>query len=90
MSKLVQQAVGQLPWGHNLVLLTRLKQPEQRLAEKITTPVRAELVEALCISIRKAFRQAQGERKIGIEPDRIVCAHSARFKLIIRKRSVHA
>jgi predicted nuclease of restriction endonuclease-like (RecB) superfamily len=22
---IVQQAVGQLPWGHNLVLLTRLK-----------------------------------------------------------------
>jgi predicted nuclease of restriction endonuclease-like (RecB) superfamily len=30
--QIVQQAVGQLPWGHNLVLLTRLKQPEQRLA----------------------------------------------------------
>lgn len=29
---IVQQAVGQLPWGHNLVLLTRLKTPEQRLA----------------------------------------------------------
>lgn len=29
---IVQQAVGQLPWGHNLVLLTRLKQPKQRLA----------------------------------------------------------
>lgn len=29
---IVQQAVGQLPWGHNLVLLTRLKDPEQRLA----------------------------------------------------------
>lgn len=31
-SAIVQQAVGQLPWGHNLVLLTRLKQPQQRLA----------------------------------------------------------
>lgn len=29
---IVQQAVGQLPWGHNLVLLTRLKDREQRLA----------------------------------------------------------
>ena len=29
---IVQQAVGQLPWGHNLVLLTRLKDPQQRLA----------------------------------------------------------
>jgi predicted nuclease of restriction endonuclease-like (RecB) superfamily len=28
---IVQQAVGQLPWGHNLVLLTRLKDPQQRL-----------------------------------------------------------
>lgn len=31
-TEIVQQPVGQLPWGHNLVLLTRLKQPEQRLA----------------------------------------------------------
>ena len=29
---IVQQAVGQLPWGHNLVLLTKLKEQEQRLA----------------------------------------------------------
>ncbi len=29
-SVIVQQAVGQLPWGHNLVLLTRLKEPQQR------------------------------------------------------------
>lgn len=29
---IVQQAVGQLPWGHNLVLLTRLKNPQSRLA----------------------------------------------------------
>ena len=31
-AEIVQQAVGQLPWGHNLVLLTRLKDPAQRLA----------------------------------------------------------
>jgi predicted nuclease of restriction endonuclease-like (RecB) superfamily len=30
--EIIQQAVGQLPWGHNLVLLTRLKDPRQRLA----------------------------------------------------------
>jgi predicted nuclease of restriction endonuclease-like (RecB) superfamily len=29
---IVQQAVGQLPWGHNLVLLTRLKDPALRTA----------------------------------------------------------
>lgn len=31
-AEIVQQAVGRLPWGHNLVLLTRLKTAEQRLA----------------------------------------------------------
>lgn len=31
-SEIVQQAVGHLPWGHNLVLLTRLKDRQQRLA----------------------------------------------------------
>ncbi|QAU24807.1 DUF1016 domain-containing protein [Dyella sp. M7H15-1] len=31
-AEIVQQAVGQLPWGHNLVLLTKLKSPEWRLA----------------------------------------------------------
>lgn len=30
--QIVQQAVGQLPWGHNLVLLAKLKSPERRLA----------------------------------------------------------
>jgi predicted nuclease of restriction endonuclease-like (RecB) superfamily len=29
---IVQQAVGQLPWGHNLVLLGKLKTAEERLA----------------------------------------------------------
>jgi predicted nuclease of restriction endonuclease-like (RecB) superfamily len=28
---IVQQAVGQLPWGHNLVLLTKLKNPQIRM-----------------------------------------------------------
>jgi len=31
-NEIVQQAVGQLPWGHNLVLLTKLKVPQLRLA----------------------------------------------------------
>jgi predicted nuclease of restriction endonuclease-like (RecB) superfamily len=31
-AEIVQQAVGQLPWGHNLVLMTKLKDAEQRLA----------------------------------------------------------
>ncbi len=31
-AEIVQQAVGRLPWGHNLVLLTKLKDAQQRLA----------------------------------------------------------
>ena len=31
-AEIVQQAVGQLPWGHNLVLLTKLKDTQSRLA----------------------------------------------------------
>ena len=31
-SEIVQQPVGRLPWGHNIVLLTKLKAPEERLA----------------------------------------------------------
>ncbi|PJA24397.1 MAG: DUF1016 domain-containing protein [Alphaproteobacteria bacterium CG_4_10_14_0_2_um_filter_63_37] len=31
-AEFVQQAVGRLPWGHNLVLLTRLKNAHERLA----------------------------------------------------------
>ena len=30
--QIVQQAVGQLPWGHNLALLSKLKGREERLA----------------------------------------------------------
>lgn len=30
---IVQQAVGQLPWGHNIVLLTRLKSSVRRVRE---------------------------------------------------------
>lgn len=31
-TEMMQQAVAQLPWGHNLVLLERLKEPAERLA----------------------------------------------------------
>lgn len=31
-TQIVQQAVGRLPWGHNLVLLSRLKDPALRIA----------------------------------------------------------
>lgn len=31
-AEIVQQAVGQFPWGQILVLLSKLKDPQQRLA----------------------------------------------------------
>ena len=34
--EIVQQPVGQLPWGHNLVLLTKLKDRTKRLARTLT------------------------------------------------------
>lgn len=34
---IVQQAVGRLPWGHNLVLLSKLKTREERLAYAFKT-----------------------------------------------------
>ncbi len=34
--KIVQQVVGQLPWGHNLVLLTKLKTSEERQGMAVT------------------------------------------------------
>jgi hypothetical protein len=30
-AEIVQQAVGQLPWGHNLVLLTKLTEPRRSI-----------------------------------------------------------
>ena len=33
----VQQPVGQIPWGHNLVLLTKLKDRDARLADAAST-----------------------------------------------------
>lgn len=30
-AEIVQQAVGQLPWGHNLVLLTKLTEPRRTI-----------------------------------------------------------
>ncbi|MDT8440761.1 MAG: hypothetical protein RQ723_03760 [Desulfuromonadales bacterium] len=92
------QQRASLAVNRELVLLTRLKQPEQRLAEKITTSVRAELVEALFESIRKALRQAQGERgnlaltewKICFQPERRICAQPVRFRPITPERMDHA
>ena len=40
---IVQQAVGQLPWGHNLVLLTRLKDSAYQLINAVPRKLQTSL-----------------------------------------------
>ena len=35
VNKIVQQVVGHLPWGHNLILLSKLKNSHERLRTDI-------------------------------------------------------
>jgi len=58
---IVQQAVGQLPWGHNIVLLTRLKTPEWRLAyaQKVIEHGWSRNVLDLHIETRRLEREGQ-------------------------------
>lgn len=57
--QIVQQAVGQLPWGHNLVLLTKLKTEEERCwyAQKAITHNWSRNVLAMQIETRLLQRQ---------------------------------
>lgn len=59
--QIVQQAVGQLPWGHNLVLLTKLKNPEDRLwyAQKAIANNWSRNVLVMQIETRLIERQGQ-------------------------------
>ena len=63
---ILQQAVGELPWGHNVVLLTKLKQKEKRLecAQAALTHGWSRNVLVHHIELRTAERQ--GRRDFGI------------------------
>ncbi|MBL8367243.1 MAG: DUF1016 family protein, partial [Candidatus Accumulibacter sp.] len=58
---IVQQAVGQLPWGHNLVLLTKLKAPEQRLAYAHRAIEHRWSRNVLAIHIERRLLERQGQ-----------------------------
>lgn len=71
---IVQQAVGQLPWGHNLVLLTKLKDPQTRIAyaqrdsNKPIGVAEYQLVEALPKELQTSLPSIeQIERELGDE-----------------------
>ena len=65
---IVQQAVGQLPWGHNIVLLTRLKTPEWRLAyaQKVIEHGWSRNVLDLHIKTRRLEREGQAITNVAL------------------------
>lgn len=57
---IVQQAVGQLPWGHNVVLLTKLKERDLRLAYAQRTLKHGWSRNVLTIQLETKFIQREG------------------------------
>lgn len=62
-AEIVQQAVGQLPWGHNLVLLAKLKDSQQRLvyAQKAVEHGWSRSVLGMHIETRLLEREGQAQ-----------------------------
>ena len=60
-SAIVQQTVGQLPWGHNVLLITRIKDPDLRL--RYAEQARAEgwSRTTLELQIRNRLHERQGQ-----------------------------
>lgn len=62
-----QQAVGQLPWGHNVVLLTKLKSREARLAHAEQAVVHGWSRNALALHIENRTLERQGKALTNFE-----------------------
>lgn len=60
-AEIVQQAVGQLPWGHNLVLLSKLKDSTQRLAYAQATLEHNWSRNVLVMQIESGLLERQGK-----------------------------
>lgn len=58
--QIVQQAVGQIPWGHNLVLLSKLKNQDERLAYVTAIQVHGWSRNILIHQIENGFIERQG------------------------------
>lgn len=65
--QIVQQAVGQLPWGHNLVLLTKLKDSEERLAYAESAIQHGWSRNVLTIHIETGLLERQGKAVTNFE-----------------------
>jgi predicted nuclease of restriction endonuclease-like (RecB) superfamily len=66
-AEIVQQAVGQLPWGHNLVLLSKLKDSVQRLAYAQATLEHNWSRNVLVMQIETGLLQRQGKAVTNFE-----------------------
>jgi predicted nuclease of restriction endonuclease-like (RecB) superfamily len=60
-AELVQQVVGQLPWGHNLVLLTKLKSPELRQSYAFRAIEQGWSRTALTLNIERRLLEREGK-----------------------------
>jgi len=58
--QIVQQAVGQIPWGHNLVLLSKLKNQDERLAYVTAIQAHGWSRNILIHQIENGFIERQG------------------------------
>ncbi len=58
---IVQQSVGQLPWGHNVLLITRLKDPDLRLRYAERARAEGWSRSTLDLQIRNRLHERQGQ-----------------------------
>jgi len=65
--QIVQQAVGHLPWGHNLVLLSKLKNHEERLAYAHKTIENGWSRNVLVMQIETRLLERQGKAVTNFE-----------------------
>lgn len=65
--QIVQQAVGQLPWGHNLVLLSKLKDRDERLAYAQKTMEKGWSRNVLVMHIETHLLERQGKAVTNFE-----------------------
>ena len=73
---IVQQAVGQLPWGHNVLLLTRLKDPALRLRYARQASSEGWSRTTLELHIKNRLHERQGQAMTNFE-QRLPAPHSA-------------
>ncbi|NMR20664.1 YhcG family protein [Cellulomonas fimi] len=64
---IVQQAVGRIPWSHSLVLLTKLKTPEERLAYAEAAVRHGWSRNVLAIQIERHVVERQGQAVTNFE-----------------------